>query len=417
MRSLFVKHRSNLLSLLYALLALVLVTSMLLWPRATYDGALFGLEVWGTILVPSLLPFFIIVDILINLGIVNFLGVLLEPVMRPIFNLPGSASFVMAMGFTSGFPMGAVVTRKLYEQKLCLASEAERLVAFTNNSSPLFILVAVAVGMFSNPSLGLVMMASHYLANILLGISLGLLASRTGKHYPEGTGNLLVKGIRTLLAAQKNRKPVGKLFGDAIRGAVNTILLIGGFVIIYAVVIKLLYASGLMVHLRSFFSAFLALLGFTPSLGQALSVGFFEITLGLKAVADLELSFLQQAVICSMILGWSGLCIQSQVVSVLAGSGIRTHLYIWGRVVQSLVSGFLAFILASSADMWSQYFILPVASLLPPPSEAAPSFAYSIGYTLVCLKLILYIILGLLALALLLNLLGKLSRIRIIRLK
>lgn len=415
MKVIFRRQQNNILSLLYALIALVLVAAMLLWPRATYDGARFGLEIWSTVLVPSLLPFFIVVDILLNLGIVNMLGVLLEPVMRPLFNLPGSASFVMAMGFTSGFPMGAVVTRRLYEEKLCLVSEAERLVAFTNNSSPLFILVAVAVGMFSNPALGLVMMASHYLANILLGIIMGLLAPRHSKSYPAGTGNLLVKSIRTLLAAQKNRKPIGKLFGDAIRGGINTILLIGGFVIIYAVVIKLLFASGLMIYLKNTFALILGLLGLSASLGQAFSVGFFEITLGLKAVAGTQLSFPQQAVAASMILGWSGLCIQSQVVSVLAGSGIRAHLYIWGRLGQSIISGFLAYFLAQTTNLWSHYFILPVAAFPLPPTEVAPYFTFSVGYTFLAIKLALLILTTLIALVLLMNLGSQLYRRLIVR--
>ncbi|MBZ4655439.1 MAG: sporulation integral rane protein YlbJ, partial [Peptococcaceae bacterium] len=167
MLTLLLKIKRNILSLLYALGAVVLVSAMMIWPQQTYEGARFGLNIWLTILVPSLFPFFIIAEILLNLGVVNFLGVLLEPVMRPLFNLPGTASFVIAMGFTSGFPMGAVMTKRLCEEKCCTLAEGERLVAFTNNSSPLFILVAVAVGMFNNPGLGLVLAVSHYTANII----------------------------------------------------------------------------------------------------------------------------------------------------------------------------------------------------------------------------------------------------------
>jgi len=374
-------------SLSYAILALILVSSMLIWPRETYDGARFGLEIWGSVLVPSLLPFFIVVDIIINLGIVKMLGVLLEPVMRPLFNLPGSASFAIVMGFTSGFPMGAVVTRRLHEERLCQIPEAERLVAFTNNSSPLFILVAVAVGVFSNPALGLVMMIAHYLANIFLGIILGLLAPRRKTVFPYTYSNIISASIRTLIEAQKDRKPLGKLFSDAIHSGIKTILLIGGFVIIYAVVIKILYASGLMNHIRNIFAFFLKLLNADISLSQAFSVGFFEITLGLKTLSQLNLSYVKQAVAASMLLGWSGLCIQSQVLSVLAGSGIKAHLYIWGRVVQSIISGILAFFLAQTTDLWSQYFILPAAGFLFSSTKLAPYSSLSLGFILVNIEL------------------------------
>ena len=63
--------------------------------------------------------------------------------MRPLFRLPGEAGFAVALGFTSGFPMGAILTASLKEQSLCTPQEAARLAAFTNNSSPLFLLISV----------------------------------------------------------------------------------------------------------------------------------------------------------------------------------------------------------------------------------------------------------------------------------
>jgi nucleoside recognition membrane protein YjiH len=77
------------------------------------------------------------------------------------------------MGFTSGFPIGASLKSKACMMKNYLnADEAERLVSFTNNSSPLFILgSSVGVGMFSSPVARIYLLAfSHYLSNSLLGI-------------------------------------------------------------------------------------------------------------------------------------------------------------------------------------------------------------------------------------------------------
>jgi len=88
-----------------------------------------------------------------------------------------------------------------------------------------------------------------------------------------------------------------------------------------------------------------------------------------------------------MLLGWSGLCIQSQVLSVLAGSGIKAHLYIWGRVVQSIISGILAFFLAQTTDLWSQYFILPAAGFLFSSTKLAPYSSLSLGFILVNIEL------------------------------
>ena len=110
---------------------------MIINPQETVNAASTGIKLWYMIVLPALLPFFIMSELLANLGVIHLLGVMLEPIMRPLFKLPGSSSLVIAMGFTSGFPIGAVLTKKLYDQKLLTANEAERLVSFTNNSSPL----------------------------------------------------------------------------------------------------------------------------------------------------------------------------------------------------------------------------------------------------------------------------------------
>ena len=102
-----------------------------------------------------------------GLGVVHFMGVLLEPIMRPVFNVPGTGAFVMAMGYTSGAPIGTMLSVELRKKNLCTRMEAERLMSFTNNSSPLFIFGAVAVGMFNNPALGLILAFSHYSANLI----------------------------------------------------------------------------------------------------------------------------------------------------------------------------------------------------------------------------------------------------------
>jgi len=332
---------------------------MLFWPRETYEGALAGLELWATILVPSLLPFFILSEVLFNLGFVTMLGILLEPLMRPLFKLPGSASFVVVMGFTAGFPMGALLTRRLVEEGLCTIGEGERLVAFTNNSSPLFILAAVGAGLFSNPQLGLILALAHYLSNILLGILLGLGAARRNKEAMNrlpGTcalpGRPLADCLAALFAAERNRLPWGELLGRAVRKGIDSITLIGGFVIFFAVVIRLLKTSSLLTIAGSALDRFLALAAVTPGFGAACTTGFWEISLGLQELSHISHDFTATAVAASVILAWSGISIQAQVVSVLAASGIKAGKYYGGRIIQSLLAGLFAYTFASFVEYW-----------------------------------------------------------------
>ena len=389
--SLWKKRKSNIFSVFSALAVLFIVISMLIWPQETYQGALYGLELWATILVPSLLPFFIIADIILGLGIVRMLGVLLEPLMRPLFNLPGSASFVIAMGFTSGFPMGAVLARRLCEEKECTNAEAERLIAFTNNSSPLFLMVAVAVGMFKQISLGIILAISHYLANILIGIYLGI-KSRFPKSKIIGTpfssltiitkeqsSSLFLKSIHALFQAQKKRKPWGQLLSTAIKNSINTICLIGGFVIIYAVLIRILRVTSLLTLLEYPFAVFLQICGLDTCLDLSLATGFWEMTLGLKEASLTTATLQEKAIAVSILLGWGGLSIQSQVTGVLGGSGICPRLYYKARIAQGILAGIITYLLTLNNN-WFPILTAPTITFLPPEPSFLPFIIFNFLY-------------------------------------
>ena len=72
---------------------------------------------WWKIVFPSLLPFFIAAELLIRFGVVKFIGVLFEPIMRPLFNIPGIGSFAWLVGMASGYPSVAKITSSLREKK------------------------------------------------------------------------------------------------------------------------------------------------------------------------------------------------------------------------------------------------------------------------------------------------------------
>ena len=138
----------------------LLALGMFVYPQEVLSSAGGGLSLWWRFVLPALLPFFILSELLMAAGFVHFLGILLESFMRPLFHLPGKAAFVVAMGYTSGFPMGAVLTARLRQAGEITREEGERLLAFTNNPSPGFRFGAVASGMLGKPTLGILLASS-----------------------------------------------------------------------------------------------------------------------------------------------------------------------------------------------------------------------------------------------------------------
>ncbi len=129
--------------------ALLIIMLMACFPSQTLESSLRGVMIWWQVLFPALFPFLVISELMLGFGIVHFFGKLLDPLMRPLFRLPGIGSFVVAMGYVSGYPVGAKLTVQLWEQRLVNRAEGERLVAFTTTSDPVFLIGAVSVGLFS----------------------------------------------------------------------------------------------------------------------------------------------------------------------------------------------------------------------------------------------------------------------------
>lgn len=365
-------QRRQVLRFFWTACAVIFVLSMIAQPKVVYEGAIIGLKAWWNIVFPTLLPFFIASELLMSFGVVHFMGVLLEPVMRPVFNVPGTGSFVMAIGFTSGYPIGAMVTARLRSDRLCTRVEAERLMSFTNNSSPLFMLAAVSVGMFGRPDLGVIIAGAHYLANLTLGLVLRFYGRKDREILPfkeNHNENIFKRAFGELTGAwRRETRPLGKIMGDAVRNAINNLLNIGGFIILFAVIIKLLTIAGFINLLAGLLGAILLPLGFSPEIMPALASGFFEMTIGSKLASDAAAPLLQQVTAVGMILAWSGLSVQAQVASMISETDIRMLPFVCVRLAHAALAAVYTAILFGPVQ--------PLALDLGRPVMATLSKAY-----------------------------------------
>ncbi|MDD4802060.1 MAG: hypothetical protein PHF24_03840 [Syntrophomonas sp.] len=322
-------------SYFYTGLIIILTAFMLINPRETVIAASLGFQLWYATVLPALFPFFIVAELLVALGFINVLGIWLEPIMRPIFRLPGCSSLVVVMGFTSGFPVGAILTRKLYDKQMLTAGEAERLVSFTNNSSPLFIVGAIGVGMFASPMAGYLLAAAHYLSNLLLGLLMGFCTPK----------NPSVSSISCKFAPGKQKNApdnidsMGKILGDSIKNSLHNIMAVGGFIVIFSVLTRMLSYWGFIDMMAAGLVRVFSFLHLSYPLAYGLSMGFFEITMGAKtAISANDSSSLATLMVVSSILAFSGLSIIAQIMSIVSGTPIRLSFYLMARTMQIMLS-------------------------------------------------------------------------------
>lgn len=352
--------QSRFRSLVLGVVALFLVVTLILFPEQAFNSSLKGLKIWWDVVFPALLPFFIASEILMGFGVVHFLGILLEPLMRPVFRVPGAGAFVMAMGLASGYPIGAKLTARLREQKLISRSEGERLVSFTNTADPLFMFGAVAVGFFHDVSLGVVIAIAHYTSSLLLGFLMRF-------HDPHGPTTpvpekdktfILFRAFREMHQARlKDGRSLGQLMGEAITSSVNTLFMIGGFLIMFSVIIEVMGQVGFTGVLAAGIGGMFTLLQIPTELASSVISGVFEITLGAQVVSQVpnNVHMAYKIAIVGAVTAWSGLSVHAQVVSILSRTDIRYTPYCVARVVHGVLAGWISLLIWNPVEEYIRY--------------------------------------------------------------
>jgi sporulation integral membrane protein YlbJ len=144
----------------------------------------------------------------------------------------------------------------------------------------------------------------------------------------------------------RDNRPIGKLLGDAVTSSIQTLLMIGGFIILFSVLNRLLFLMDITTLVSHFFSYLLLLFGFSQELSLPLISGIFEITLGSQMTSKVGDSVLwQQIAIVSFILAFSGFSVQAQVASILAETDIRFSPFFIARLFHGLFSVILSLLL------------------------------------------------------------------------
>ena len=271
----------------------------------------------------------------------------------------------MSMGLASGYPMDAVITCKFRKNQLCSAVEAERLLSFTNTADPLFMFGAVAVGMFGMPELGATIALAHYLSSFIVGVIFRFHGRERDNHTADAqiaSGNIILRAFRALYKAkQEDKRSLGQLLGDSVKNSMNTILLIGGFIILFSVFLQILSVLGVTDALTTAFAGFLSAIGFNATLAPALVSGLFEIDLGALAASQADAPLLEKVVVASAIIAWSGLSVHGQVASIVIESGIRMFPYMIARLLHAIIAGVITILLMiDPAHHITTLFSIPV---------------------------------------------------------
>ena len=358
-------------SYLAALAGLVVTVAFVMYPEAAFEASLDGLKLWFEIVLPALLPFFTMSEILMGLGVIHAVGVLLEPLMRPVFRIPGVGGFAVAMGLASGYPLGAKISGRIRRDGLCTREEGERLVSFANTADPLFMVGAVAVGMFGMAHVGLIIAIAHYISVVIVGFAMRYHAGGASGDTLEETvrGHILANALDALVKARrKDGRPFGELFSDAVRESLSSMLFVGGCIMMFSVLIRIVADAGVVALAAAGVERLLPLIGLDPDLALSLIKGTFEITIGAQEASVAQATLAQRVIAASAIIGWSGFSVHAQVAAMVHGTDIRIRPYLMARLGHAILAAAITWLL------WEPLGGAQAAIATAPETALAPGF-------------------------------------------
>lgn len=216
--------------------------ALILWPEEAMAAMKDGLSLCGNVILPSLFPFFVLSSLVVELGMSRCLGRLFQPVMAPLFRVNGACASAVALGFIGGYPVGARTAIALYENGQCSRAEAERLLAFCNNSGPAFILGVVGTGVFGSGAAGLLLYLAHVAASLLVGVLFRFYRYREPPR-PSRRPEAHFQAARFSTA-----------FTRSVTGSLASALNICAFILFFTVTIRMLTLSGVLTGLARLLS-------------------------------------------------------------------------------------------------------------------------------------------------------------------
>ena len=261
--------------------------------KTALSAATEGIELCLRSVIPALFPFFVLSNLLTGTVLGTEIA-FLNSLCRWL-RVPKGAESLVVTGFLGGYPVGAQCVANAWRKGQLSKTDAERMLSFCNNPGPSFLFGI----------LGPILSANHawllWAILILSGATVSLL-------IPAEPGTM----------RKQYRKQIS--LSESVQQSVRVMATVCGWIVLFRICI-------------GFWDRWI--LWALPLPCRVAVMGFLELTNGcleLSTISNEGLRF----ILCAAMLGFGGICVTMQTVSVTQGLDLR--LYFHGKCLQSAIS-------------------------------------------------------------------------------
>lgn len=289
--------------------------------KSINGSILLSFNLWKENIFPSLFPFFLVANILTNIGFVEFIGNMFSKSMYFLFKIKKECAFIFIMSMLSGFPSSAKYIDDLLSKSLIDKKDAEKALLFSFFSNPLFIVNTIGIMFFDNMRIGILILICHYLGNVVIGVLFrGFNINNYSNHIEE---------------FKSKKIDIIRIFLDAIIDSLKTLALIFGIITVFLIITSIVSA---IFHFNFI----------TTSLISSV----LEITSGLKLLSQTSLSIDLKIVLSTAVLSFGGLSIHAQIFSILNKYNIRYRYFLLARILHATISSIMVLLLLQMGGLF-----------------------------------------------------------------
>lgn len=293
--------------ILLTILCIIAILIILLSPQIVIDGVRQGIKLNLYSVIPSLLPFMVLTNIMLKYNLCEYISYFFNPVLSRIFKASPNGCFAIIIGFTCGYPMGAKIIGDLHTNNQISKSEACYLITFCNNCSITFLLNYILFECFGNSLSKYILILLVYLPPIITGIiNKFILKPDINIHIP---------------------KNYTSYYTNPFFAAVKSISILSVYIICFTVLAK-----------------WIETIAFLPDIIKAGIAGFTEITSGAAFIIS---AVTNKTARLALILGctvFGGISILFQSFEQLPDKELKKH-YLIGKLEQLFIYGILLIII------------------------------------------------------------------------
>ena len=384
-KSFFKNSKNKIITIIILAICFVFILN----PSVYSKSCLNAISVWALNVLPMLLPFFIFTRIIVSICPPK--KSVLDKPFKKFYNTPNGSFLIFFLSVISGYPMGAKLISNMYENKYIDNDDALSTLSFCSISGPMFMIGTVGVSIFHSYKAGLIIMIANLLASIFNGLifrkrikSKQIYNKKEDNNFLKGS-NLQIKNVDLALNREKNLNKTDKIkdintekdrienrfikenledktnenkekkieqnsdnknessniLADSVYDSLNSILIVGVYIMLSFLIIDLLKNIGFISNVAS---AICGVFNVTDKQNVVESVlsGLVEITRGNLDLASTNISLQAKTIISSGLIGFGGISVLMQSSAFIKNLNLPISSIVTQKVCQGLLSTLFA---------------------------------------------------------------------------